>query len=130
MPNQFIISKQKSIYLDTSFVLSSLYDSIDSNPHIVGECNQILWLLFAKENANCYISNIVINELFNVIERTWFQVYMDTKIISILNISKEEWVSYSKKYREKFENLWKFSPYFLFLLSGTIYAGFYYREKF
>lgn len=112
MVNKFIVSDEKSVYLDTSFILCAYYESIDSNKHIVDESRQILWLLFIRwDNCNCYISNIVINELYNVIERSWFRAYIDKKIINYLKISESDWICYPKTEKEKIrieneKNVW------------------------
>lgn len=99
-----LLDIERSIYLDTSFILNSLYESIDSNKWIVNNSIKALWLLLSRAEPNCYISNITLNELFNVIERSWFRSYVDKKIIQELKINESMWKSYSIDNRKSLRN--------------------------
>lgn len=101
MSNDLLTSKDKSVYLDTSFILYSTSDSVDHNEYVRNEASQYLWLLFQYKDENCYISNIVISELFHAVERSGFQVFIDKKIIKELSIDNVVWNSYSKEKRNE-----------------------------
>lgn len=94
----------KNIYLDTSFILNSLADFYDKNHKLVAESQSVLWLL-VFESWKYFISNITINEIFNVVEKQWFRAFLDNKIIDILWKTKDEWKSLSKDERNKFRIL-------------------------
>lgn len=102
MIKSYISSPEEKIYLDTSFILKSLWNFSDiSNRE---NCQEIFWTLYYKEKWSIFISNIVINEIFNVIEKIWFREFLDKEIIKHLWITEEEWLNYSKKNREKIRN--------------------------
>lgn len=111
MSKNFITTNEKSIYLDTSFIIYSLVDSIDRDINISEMAINMIWLLYTYKSDNCYISNIVLSELYHALERSWFQYYIDEQIIKKLSIDKTIWKNYKKTEREKFryenmESIW------------------------
>ena len=97
MIKSYILSPEEKVYLDTSFILNALWNFSDLKNR--EKTQEIFWLLYIK-NWNIFISNIVINEIFNVLERIWFREFIDSKIINSLWIQKETWVNFEKEERE------------------------------
>lgn len=102
MIKSYISSPEEKVYLDTSFILNALWNFSDLNNR--EKIQEIFWLLYIK-NWNIFISNIVINEIFNVLERIWFREFIDEKIIKHLWIKKEAWVNFKKEERENERNM-------------------------
>jgi len=108
MDNKFLTS-ERSIYLDTSFILHSNYQCIDHKASTVSKSEKILWSFFMYKNEKCYISNIVLNEIYTVVERTALREYIDKKIIISENIKTEDWIDYNihtrNQLRDKYKNI-------------------------
>jgi predicted nucleic acid-binding protein len=81
--------------------LNANYDCIDNDARIVKKSQNILWDLFTYKQWKCYISNITINEIYNVVEKTALQEFIDKKIIQFENINIEEWKNYNQFTRRK-----------------------------
>ncbi|MFA5917451.1 MAG: hypothetical protein WC850_04445 [Candidatus Gracilibacteria bacterium] len=96
-----LLNKLESIYIDTSFILNANYDCIDNDARIVKKSQNILGDLFTYKQGKCYISNITINEIYNVVEKTALQEFIDKKIIQFENINIEEWKNYNQFTRRK-----------------------------
>lgn len=102
MNKEIIISTDKSVYLDTSFIINAFYDSYSKDKEVVENSQEVLWLLYQYKVWGCYISNITINELFNTIEKQWYRAFIDLKIIKKLWITEIEWKELGKSEKEKY----------------------------
>lgn len=102
MCENIITSKEKKVYLDTSFIFNALSNSYNKEKDVVKNTQEILWLLYEFKVWNCYISNITINELFNTVEKQWFRAFIDKKIIQKLWITEKDWKEYHISQKERF----------------------------
>lgn len=100
MSQKILLNNTESVYLDTSFILYALTESMDRRQNLVKKSIEALWLILYNKSDNTYISNIVISELFHALERSWFQWYIDKKIINILGIDEMIWKNYNKQQRD------------------------------
>lgn len=101
-----------SIYLDTSFILHTCYQCIDHKPVKVRNAEKEIWNLFYFKQWKCYISNIVISEVYSVVERTSLREYIDKKIIHAERETIKKWENYNTHTRQKLRLKYKDQNWF------------------
>jgi predicted nucleic acid-binding protein len=111
MDNTFLKSDW-SIYLDTSFILHTCYRCIDHKETKVKDAEKKLGDLLCYKQWNCYISNIVMSEIYTVIERTALQEHIDKKIISAEWDNIEKWAGFNTHTRQQLRFKYRSTEWF------------------